>query len=46
MFLYNLVEEEVCQMGKCQSVLEVEMVSFQPEVIHKAERLIKNNVMS
>ena len=31
-------------MGKCQSVLELEMVSFQPEVMHKTESLSKNNV--
>ena len=32
-------------MGKCQSVLELEMVSFQPKVMHTAESLSKNNVM-
>jgi len=31
-------------MGKCQSVLEMEMASFQPKVTHKAESLSKNNV--
>ena len=34
----------MCRMGKCQSVLELEMVSFQPKVMHKAESLSKNNV--
>ena len=33
-FLYNFITEEVCRMGKCQSVLELEMVSFQPKVMH------------